>query len=133
VNSVTCLAGSPVENEEMVQYLSVLIFLAAGTGIVLVTFFISRLFRPSHPYPEKTVNYECAEKPIGNSWVRFNNRFYIFALIFVIFDVEVIFLFPWAVAFGQLGLFALVEMIVFILILFFGIFYAWKKGVLKWV
>ncbi len=117
----------------MQQYLSVLIFLAAGTGIVLVTFFISRLFRPSHPYTEKTVNYECAEKPIGNSWIRFNNRFYIFALIFVIFDVEVIFLFPWAVAFSQLGLFALFEMIVFILILFFGIFYAWKKGVLKWV
>lgn len=117
----------------MSEYLSVLIFIVAGTGIVLFTFFLASLIRPHNPYPEKTVNYECAEEPIGTSWIRFNNRFYIFALIFVIFDVEVVFLFPWAVAFGQLGLFALVEMVIFILILFFGLFYAWRKGVLKWV
>jgi NADH-quinone oxidoreductase subunit A len=104
-----------------------------GTGIVLFTFFLSKLLRPRNPYPEKTINYECAELPIGSSWIQFNPRFYIFALIFVIFDVEAIFLFPWAVAFGQLGLYALVEMIVFIAILFFGYFYAWKKGAMKWV
>ncbi len=115
------------------EYLSILLFIVAGTGIVLITFFIARLIRPHNPYPEKNVNYECAELPIGSSWIKFNNRFYIFALIFVIFDVEVIFLFPWAVAFGHLGLFALVEMVVFILILFFGLFYAWRKGALKWV
>ena len=115
------------------QYLAVLIFLFAGTGVVLFTFWLSRLVRPHHPYKEKTINYECAENPIGTSWIQFNNRFYIFALIFVVFDVEVVFLFPWAVAFGQLGLFALIEMVVFILILFFGLFYAWKRGVLKWV
>ncbi len=117
----------------MSEYLSVLIFIIAGTGIVLFTFFLASLIRPHNPYPAKTVNYECAEEPIGTSWIKFNNRFYIFALIFVIFDVEVVFLFPWAVAFGQLGLFALVEMVIFILILFFGLFYAWRKGVLKWV
>jgi len=117
----------------MSEYLAVLIFLLAGTGIVLFTFFFARLIRPANPYPEKCVNYECAEEAIGTSWVRFNNRFYIFALIFVIFDVEVVFLFPWAVAFNQLGLYALIEMVIFILILFYGIFYAWKKGVLKWV
>jgi len=117
----------------MTEYLAVLIFILAGIGIVLFTFFFSRLIRPSNPYPEKTINYECAENPIGTSWIKFNNRFYIFALIFVVFDVEVIFLFPWAVAFGHLGLFALIEMVIFILILFFGIFYAWRKGVLKWV
>ena len=117
----------------MTEYLAVLIFILAGTGVVLFTFFFSRLLRPSNPYPEKTVNYECAEDPIGSSWIQFNNRFYIFALIFVIFDVEAVFLFPWAVAFGQLGLYALIEMIIFILILLFGLFYAWKKGVLKWV
>ena len=110
----------------MTKYLAVLIFLGVGTAIVLFTFFLSKLLRPSNPYPEKTVNYECAELPIGSSWIQFNARFYIFALIFVIFDVEAIFLFPWAVAFGQLGLYALIEMIVFILILFFGYFYAWK-------
>lgn len=117
----------------MTEYLSILIFILVGTGVVLFTFFLARLIRPKNPYKEKNVNYECAETPIGDSWFRFNNRFYIFALIFVVFDVEVVFLFPWAVAFGKLGLFALIEMIVFIAILFFGLFYAWKKGVLKWV
>ena len=117
----------------MPEYLSVLIFLVVGTIFVLLMFFVARLLRPRNPYPEKGLAYECAEEPVGDSWFRFNPRFYIFALIFVIFDVEVIFLFPWAVAFGQLGLFALIEMVVFILILFFGLFYAWKKGVLKWV
>ena len=116
----------------MTEYLAVLIFIFAGIGIVLITFFISRLLRPDHDYPEKSINYECAEEPVGTSWIRFNNRFYIFALIFVIFDVEAVFLFPWAVAFGQLGLYALIEMVLFIGILMFGLFYAWKKGVLKW-
>jgi NADH-quinone oxidoreductase subunit A len=117
----------------MTEYLSVAFFIIAGTGIVLFTFFLARLIRPKNPYKEKSMPYECAEVAVGDSWVRFNNRFYIFALLFVIFDVEVVFLFPWAVAFGELGLFALVEMVIFILILFFGLFYAWKKGVLKWV
>jgi NADH-quinone oxidoreductase subunit A len=117
----------------MDHYLAVLMFILVGAGIVLVTFLIARILRPHNPYPEKDLNYECAELPIGTSWFKFHNRFYIFALIFVIFDVEAIFLFPWAVAFGQLGLYALVEMVIFILILFFGLFYAWKKGVLKWV
>jgi len=115
------------------EYLAVLIFMAVGIGLILFTFFFARLIRPHNPYPAKVQNYECAEKPVGDSWIRFNNRFYIFALMFVVFDVEAIFLFPWAVAFGQLGLFALVEMIIFILILLFGLYYAWKKGVLKWV
>lgn len=116
----------------MLPYLAVLIFIVTGISIVLITFGIARLLRPANPYPEKTINYECAELPVGSSWFKFHNRFYIFALIFVIFDVEVVFLFPWAVAFGKLGLFALVEMVLFILILFFGLFYAWKRGVLKW-
>jgi NADH-quinone oxidoreductase subunit A len=117
----------------MAEYLAVLIFLLAGTGVVLFTFFLNRLLRPHNPYPEKSINYECAEDPIGDSWIQFNNRFYIFALIFVIFDVEAVFLFPWAVAFGKLGLYALIEMVIFILILFYGIYYAWKKGALRWV
>jgi len=117
----------------MSQYLAVLIFLLVGTGMVLFTFFLARLLRPNNPYAAKNQHYECAEKPIGSSWFKFNNRFYIFALLFVIFDVEAVFLFPWAVAYGRLGLFALVEMVIFILILIFGLYYAWKKGVLKWV
>ncbi len=117
----------------MTEYISILMFLLVGTGIVLFTFFLSSLLRPRNPYPEKGLAYECAEDPIGDSWIQFNNRFYIFALIFVIFDVEAVLLFPWAVAFGQLGLYALVEVIIFVFILFFGLFYAWKKGALKWV
>ncbi len=117
----------------MSEYLAILIFLIVGTGIVLITFFISRLIRPHNPYPAKDINYECAEEPIGTPWIQFNPHFYIFALIFVIFDVEAVFLFPWAVAFNKLGLFALIEMVIFILILFYGLFYAWKKGALKWV
>lgn len=117
----------------MADYAAVLVFLLVGIGMVLVTFFISRLIRPANPYKDKNQNYECGEQPIGDSWMRFNNRFYIFALVFVVFDVEVVFLYPWAVAFGQLGLFALIEMVIFIAILMFGLIYAWKKGVLKWV
>jgi NADH-quinone oxidoreductase subunit A len=117
----------------MAEYAAVLVFLLVGIAMVLVTFTISRLIRPSNPYKDKNQNYECGEKPIGDSWIRFNNRFYIFALLFVIFDVESVFLFPWAVAFGKLGLFALIEMVIFIFILLIGLFYAWKKGVLKWV
>ncbi|MBN2225790.1 MAG: NADH-quinone oxidoreductase subunit A [candidate division Zixibacteria bacterium] len=117
----------------MASYAAVLIFLLLGIGLVLVTFFTARLIRPSNPYKEKNQTYECGERPFGDSWVQFNNRFYIFALLFVIFDVEVVFLFPWAVAFNQLGLFALIEMVIFIVILVFGLVYAWKKGVLKWV
>ena len=116
----------------MSEYLAVLIFIFVGAGMVLFTFFLARILRPHNPYPEKNVNYECAELPIGSSWIKFHNRYYIFALIFVIFDVEAVFLFPWAVAFGQLGLYALVEMVIFIIILMFGLMYAWKKGVLKW-
>jgi NADH-quinone oxidoreductase subunit A len=116
----------------MSAYLAVLIFLIVGSGIVLITFFINRLIRPDNPYPAKGVNYECAEEPVGTGWIQFNARFYIFALIFVIFDVEAVFMFPWAVAFNQLGLYAFVEMVIFILILLFGLFYAWKKDALKW-
>lgn len=117
----------------MAEYAAVLVFLFVGIGLVLFTFFLSRLVRPANPYKEKNQNYECAEPPIGNGWIQFNNRFYIFALIFVIFDVEAVFLFPWAVAFGQLGFYALFEMIIFIAVLLFGLYYAWRKGALKWV
>jgi NADH-quinone oxidoreductase subunit A len=117
----------------MSEYLAPAIFIVAGSAIVLITFFISRLIRPRNPYPAKNVNYECAEEPVGSSWIQFNPRFYIFALIFVIFDVEAVFMFPWAVAFNQLGLYALIEMVIFILILLFGLYYAWKRGALRWV
>ena len=108
------------------------IFMLLGVGFVLVTLFVASLVRPARPSKQKLDTYECGEQAIGTSWFRFNPRFYIFALIFVVFDVEVVFLIPWAVVYRSLGLFAFVEMLIFIFILLFGLYYAWKKGVLKW-
>ena len=115
------------------QYLTVSIFLLGGIGFVLVTLFVAKLLRPARPSEIKLQNYECGESPIGSSFIQFNIRFYIFALMFVIFDVETVFIFPWAVIFHTLGWFGLIEMLIFIAILVFGLIYAWKKGVLKWV
>ena len=114
------------------QFAAVAIFLLLGIGFVLFTFLLSRLIRPSAPNPIKQSTYECGETTIGPSWIQFNIRFYIFCLIFVIFDVEVVFLFPWAMVFQSLGMFAFLEMIVFIAILLFGLYYAWRKGMLRW-
>lgn len=114
------------------QFAAVGIFLILGVAFVLFNFLLSRLIRPSAPNDIKLSTYECGESTIGPSWIQFNVRFYIFCLIFVIFDVEVVFLFPWALVFQSLGMFAFVEMIVFIAILMFGLFYAWRKGLLRW-
>ena len=115
------------------QYLTVAVFLLGGVGFVLVTIFVAKLIRPARPTDLKLQNYECGEYPIGSSWVQFNIRFYIFALLFVIFDVETVFIFPWAVIYNSLGWFGFIEILVFLAILIYGLFYAWKKGVLKWV
>ncbi|MBD3299227.1 MAG: NADH-quinone oxidoreductase subunit A [candidate division Zixibacteria bacterium] len=114
------------------DFAAVAVFLIVGVGFVLFTLLLSKIFRPSDPNPIKQSTYECGEEPFGPSWIQFNVRFYIFALMFVIFDVEAIFLFPWAIAYQSLGLFAFVEMLIFISILLFGLAYAWKKGLLKW-
>jgi NADH-quinone oxidoreductase subunit A len=115
------------------DYAIIGIFLLLGIGFVLVTFFIAKLLRPHRPSRVKLDTYECGEATVGSSWIQYNVGYYIFALIFVIFDVEVVFLFPWAVAFKKLGLFALVEMFIFLAILIFGLIYAWRKGALEWV
>lgn len=104
-----------------------------GILFVIVVFFTSRLLRPARPSREKLSIYECGMNPIGEPWVQFKIRYYVFALLFVIFDIETVFLFPWAVVYHKLGLFGLIEMFIFILILFLGLLYAWVKGVLKWV
>jgi NADH:ubiquinone oxidoreductase subunit 3 (subunit A) len=85
-----------------------------------------------HKTREKLRAYESGEEPVGSAWVQFPIRFYIFALLFVVFDVEAIFLFAWAMRFRQLGVVGLVEMAIFILVLVVGLVYAWRKGVLKW-
>lgn len=120
------------------DYANVLIFTAVGTGFIFITLFIGSLVRPQVPTLEKLATYECGEVAVGSAWMNFNIRFYVVALIFVVFDVEVAFMFPVARVFrewvsqGQ-GLLALFEIFVFVGILLVGFVYAWVKGDLDWV
>jgi NADH-quinone oxidoreductase subunit A len=114
------------------NYVIILIFIALGILLPVVALTLGRFLRPHNPTREKGETYESGNETIGSSWVQFKVKYYIFALLFVIFDVETIFLYPWAVAYDQLGLFALVEMLIFILLLLVGLIYAWKKKVLEW-
>jgi NADH:ubiquinone oxidoreductase subunit 3 (subunit A) len=91
------------------------------------------LIAPRKPNSLKTETYECGIETYGETWVQFKAQYYIFALVFLIFDIEVVFLYPWAVAFDQLPMFAVLEGVLFILILVAGLFYTWRKGVLEWV
>jgi NADH-quinone oxidoreductase subunit A len=117
----------------MAEFLGVLVFLVAAFIFVGVSLFVSGMVRPSHFSAEKVSPYECGETPVGSSWVQFNIRFYVFALAFIIFDVEAVLLFPWAVVFDELGFFAFAEGLVFIVILVLGLAYLWAKGDLDWV
>jgi len=114
------------------SYVYVFAFLVVGAAIVIGMMALSRLLAPFKRTREKLRTYESGEEPVGQAWGRYPSHFYIFALLFVVFDVEVIFLFPWAVLFRELGWFGLVEMAVFIGILVVGLFYAWKKKALNW-
>ncbi|MDQ3931726.1 MAG: NADH-quinone oxidoreductase subunit A [Actinomycetota bacterium] len=113
-----------------------LVVVAAGFYAAVVT--VNRLLRPSLPSPTKLTTYECGVDPVGSGWAQMNIRYYVFAFLFVIFDVESVFLFPWAIALDQLGttpagaVFALLQMFVFIGVLALGLVYAWRKGVLTW-
>jgi len=101
--------------------------------LVYVPLLIQKLVAPHNPTQEKLTTYECGEEPEGSAWLQFNIRFYVIALIFLIFDVEVIFLFPWAVVYTEMGLLAFIEMAIFLFILIIGLAYVWKKGDLDWV
>ena len=115
------------------HFANALIFLVVGCLFVVLNLTISRLLHTKLFSGEKYIPYECGEDPIGDTRIKFNTRFYVIALIFLIFDVEVVFLFPWAVVFRSLGLFAFVEMLVFIAILLIGLAYVWAKGDLEWI
>jgi NADH-quinone oxidoreductase subunit A len=110
--------------------------------MVCFAFFINRSIAPNHPNPEKLTSYECGEEPTGSAWMPFNSRFYVIALIFLLFDVEMVFIFPWAIVFGnheiikldpRWGWFALTEMFIFLGILILGLAYVWRKGDLDWI
>ena len=119
------------------QYGLIAIFAVIAVMVPVSMIMASRLtamlgIRPNNPSPVKQETYECGMEALGGRWSQFNFRYYMFAILFVVFDVETIFIYPWAVHFKQLGLFALVEMLVFILILLVGWGYAWRHKALEW-
>lgn len=121
----------------------ILLFLIGGALFILVTLFVSRLIRPHRPNPEKLATYESGEEPISAAWTQFNIRFYIVALIFLLFEIEIVLLFPWATVFvnkdlmqetnGTWGWFAVLEAVIFIVVLALGLAYAWVNGHLDWI
>lgn len=115
------------------NYLIVVVFLCLGVLLPVVAVFLAKLLRPNIPSEAKYTTYESGNDPFNDSQIQFNVRYYIFALLFVIFDVETVFLYPWAVAYEKLGIFALIEMLIFVFMLLIGLVYAWKKKVLKWI
>ena len=106
-----------------------------GVGVLLASVFLGlgSLVRPSRDTPQKRINYESGVDPQGDMWSQANIRYYVFALMFVLFDVEAVFIFPWAARLESYGMFGLVEMAIFIVILALGLFYAWRKRLLRWV
>ena len=114
------------------HYLFLGIFLLIAITFPLLPIVLAWFIAPKKPNPIKASSYECGVEAKGDSWIQFKAQYYVYALIFVIFDIEVIFIYPWAVAYRQMGLFAFVEMLIFLIILSFGLIYAWKKNVLEW-
>ena len=116
----------------MSQWIYVGLFFIVGLIIPVGAIAAAWILGPKKPNPIKQTTYECGIETVGESWVQFKAQYYIFALVFLVFDVETVFLFPWAVKLGQLGLFAVVEGIIFILILIAGLVYTWRKWMLEW-
>jgi NADH-quinone oxidoreductase subunit A len=127
---------------QLSEYGFILLIGVVGILLVCVTMFMAKLLSPNKPNPIKLSTYECGEETTGSSWVQFNPRFYVIALVFLLFDVELIFVFPWATVFGQSeliaadsrwGWFTMVEMGIFLAILILGLVYVWVRGDLNWV
>ena len=130
------------DTAQISEFGKILVFLALGVFFILAGYGVNSLLSKKKPNPIKNATYECGEESVGNSWVQFNMRFYVIALLFLIFDVEIVFLFPWATVYAQpafltnipnWGLLSLIEMFVFIGILLIGLIYVWKKGDLNWI
>ena len=120
----------------LTSHAAILAFLVVAVGFLVVNLIVWKVLRPSRFSEEKLTTYECGENPTGSAWVQFNIRFYVFALLFIIFDVEAVFLLPWAVVFrelGHAGPLVLMEGLVFIAILAVALAYVWRKGDLEWV
>lgn len=109
-----------------------LVFLLLCSSVPILALGVASFLRPKREGAARKTTYESGMEPIGGAWIQFNIRYYMFALVFVIFDVETVFLYPWAVAFSRLGLLAFIEALIFIAILVVGLVYAWRKGALEW-
>ena len=114
------------------DYFSIIIFLIIALGMSCVFILLNYLLSPKNPDPEKLSAYECGFEPFNDSRMEFDVRFYLVAILFIIFDLEVAFLFPWAISLGSIGLFGFWSMMIFLLILTIGFIYEWKKGALEW-
>jgi NADH-quinone oxidoreductase subunit A len=114
------------------SYFYVIVFMLLGIALPVVALTAGKFLRPNNPYPEKLVSYESGILPTGDAHIRFNIAYYIVALEFLIFDIETVFLYPWAVALDQLGWFGINAMLIFIVVLALGLAYSWKKKVLEW-
>ena len=115
------------------DYLTVAVFFAFALAFIGGILALGSVIRPTRPQPEKYISYESGVDPVGTGWSQSQIRYYIFAVLFVLFDVEAVFIFPWATRLEVYDVFGLVEMLVFIAILALGLLYAWRKGVLRWV
>jgi NADH-quinone oxidoreductase subunit A len=120
-------------SEFLRSYLTVALFAVAAILLVAASLTLARLLRPSMPSAQKRLAYESGVDPVGTEWAQSQIRYYLFAVLFVIFDIEAVFIFPWATRLEEYGGFGLVEMLIFIAILLLGLLYAWRKGVLRWV
>ena len=125
----------PSDHENLMpqNYVPIFIFIALVGTLLPITLLAAKLVRPDNPSKTKLMPYECGIDPIDNARGRYTVRYYIIAILFVVFDVETIFLFPWAVRFKAFGLFGLIEMLIFLVILIVGYIWVWKKGALEWV
>jgi NADH-quinone oxidoreductase subunit A len=116
----------------MQGWLSILIMIALGAGFALISILLSSLLGPRHPTPEKAAPYECGMPPVGDARERQSVKFYLVAMIFLLFDIEVAFLYPWTMALRDLGWNGFAQVVLFILLLSAGYVYIWRKGVLEW-
>jgi NADH-quinone oxidoreductase subunit A len=126
------VSGSELLLDYLARYFPILLFIGIALAFGVVTLLVSYLVQPKYPEPEKLSPYECGSEPFSDARMPFPVRYYIFAMLFVIFDIEVIFLYPWAIVFGKIGLIGLIEMLIFIGLFVVAYVYAWRKGALEW-
>lgn len=126
------MTGFDLLLEYLSRYFPILLFIFIALAFGVVTLVLSYFVQPRYPEPEKLSTYECGSEPFSDARMPFPVRYYVFAMLFVIFDIEVIFLYPWAIVFEKLGIIGLVEMMVFIALFLVAYVYAWRKGALEW-